>query len=259
MKAIWKGNISLGLINIPIKLYSATEEDNVKFRELHSKCGTPLEHKRWCPKCKVEVPWNEVTKGFEISTGVYVPVTKEEINEIKLKGIKSIELLGFVNKEEIPIIYFDKHYFLGPQEDKEIAFFILKKAMKSTGKVAIGRLIIRSKERIVLIEPYKDGLLLTTLFYNYEIRDIEKVDFISESIEVNENQVNMAKQLINSYTTKFDMSKYKDRFAEALKELIEKKIKGEKIGENEKEENEKPFEEALNEMLKRIKENESNK
>lgn len=259
MKAIWKGSISLGLINIPVKLYSATEESSVKFREIHSKCGTPLEHKRWCPKCKVEVPWNEVEKGFEISTGVYVPITQEELNEIKLKGIKSIELIGFINENEIPTIYLDKHYFLGPQEDKEIAYFILKKALKSTGKVAIGRLVIRSKERIIIIKPYKDGLLLTTLFYNYEIRDIEKIDFVNEKININENQIEMAKELINSYTKKFDMSKYKDRFAEALKGLIEKKIKGEKIEVKEKEEETKPFEEALKEMLKKIKENETNK
>ncbi len=254
MKAIWKGSISLGLINIPVKLYSATEESAVKFRELHSKCGTPLEHKRWCPKCKVEVPWNEVIKGFEISTGVYVPITQEELNEIRLKGVKSIELLGFIDKDTIPTIFIDKHYYLGPQEGGEKPFQILREAMEGKNKIAIGRVVIRSHERIVSIEPYKNGLLLNTLFYEYEIRDINNVDLINEKVKITPEELNMASELVESLGMKFDISQYRDRFVEALKKLIEKKMKGEKIEAVKEEKEAKPFEEALKEMLKKIKE-----
>ncbi len=252
MKAIWKGNISIGLINIPVKLYSATEEHPIKFRELHQKCGTPLEHKRWCPKCNVEVPWEEVEKGFEISEGVYVPITQDELKQIKLKGIKEIELLGFVDPKEVPEIYYDKHYYLGPQEGQDKAFLLFKKTLEDTGLNALGRIVIRSNERLVLIQSYKNVLLLNTLFYAYEIRDPSEI--VVNSVELKENELNLAKELFVSMRTKFDISKYHDRFLDALKELINAKLKGEELKvEERKTEEEKSLEEALKEMIRRVK------
>ncbi len=256
MKALWKGNISIGLVNIPVKLYSATEEHPVKFRELHKKCGTPLEHKRWCPKCNVEVPWDEVEKGFEISEGVYVPITQDELNQIKLKGIKEIELLGFIDPKEIPEIYLDKHYYLGPQENQDKAFLIFKKALEETGLVAFGRIVIRSKERLVIIRSYKNVLLLTTLFYTYEVRDPKEI--VVNEVELKENEMELAKELFVSMRTKFEIEKYHDRFLDALKELINAKLKGEEIKVEEERVEEKSLEEALKEMIRRVKKKHEN-
>ncbi len=246
----------MGLINIPVKLYSAINETSVRFRELHKKCGTPLEHKRWCPKCGVEVPWDEVEKGFEISEGIYVPITQEEINKIKLKGIKEIELIGFIDPKEVDDIYYDKHYYLGPQEGQDKAFNLFKSALEKTGLLAFGRIVVRSKERLVVIRNYKNLMLLSTLFYSYEIRNPEEV--IVNKVNIPDEELNLAVELVNSFKTKFEIDKYHDRFFDALKELINFKIKGEKIEAIENERNEIPIEEALKEMIKRVKKKHEN-
>ncbi|HDD04929.1 MAG TPA: Ku protein [Candidatus Aenigmarchaeota archaeon] len=224
MRAIWKGSISFGLVSIPVKLYTATEPRLISLKELCPYCHSPLKHKRWCPKCEKEIAWEEVVRGFEIAKDQYVLISKKELDAIKLKSTKRIEIVGFVD-EDIEPIYLEKHYYLSPEEGGERAFSLLVKAMEELNKIAIGKVVMKNKEYVVALTPYKGGLLLSTLHYAYEIRGMPEV----EEVKVSKEELELAKELIRKMSMKLDMSKFKDEYAEAFKEMIKKKLKGEKI------------------------------
>lgn len=229
MKSILKASINFGLVNIPVKVYSATEEQVFSFRELHSKCGTPLEHKRWCPKCKKEVAWEDVDKGFPIGKDEYVHLTKEDIKAIMAKTSKTIDIIKFVDVSQIDPIYFNKNYYLAPQEGGEKAYHLFRNILSITGKAAIGKAVIRNKEYLVVIRAYREGLLMTTLHYSYEIRDISEIEELKKVVEIGEMERKLALKLVSSLSGKFDIKHYKDEFADMLKKLIQEKMKGKLI------------------------------
>jgi len=228
MKSIWNGSINLGLVNIPVKLYSAIEPQTIKFRLLCGKCHTPIKYKRWCPKCKKEVSWQNTVKGFELSKGKYYILTKEKLEKLKPEKTDSIEIIEFVNSKQIDPIYFDKHYFVIPEKEKEKAYFLFKETLSATAKTAIGKIILKDKEHICSIESYKNGMLLTTLNYAYEIRDITKIPELKTAPRLSKEELKLAKQLINEfYEKEFDATKFRDTFAEKLKQAIKGTIKRE--------------------------------
>ncbi|RLE38846.1 Ku protein [Candidatus Woesearchaeota archaeon] len=232
MKAVWKGSISFGMVNIPIKLYTATEPQALGFRLLCTKCHTPLHYRRFCPKCKKEIEWEDVVKGLEIAKGKYYVLTKEKIEKLKPEKSDIIEIIEFVDMNQIHPIYFDKSYYVAPIQKKEKAYFLFKEVLQDTAKVAIGRFIMREKEYICAIESYINGLLLTTLNYAYEIRDIKKIEELKNPPKLKEEELKLARQLINKlYEKEFDVSEFKDTFAQQLKRLIKKGIKTELIEE----------------------------
>jgi len=219
---------------------------------LHKTCNTPLEHKRWCPSCKEEVPWEDVVKGFEISKDQYVVITKEELEFAKLKTTKNIEILQFVNKEEIDPIFFEKPYYLVPQEGGEKAYFLLKEALMYTNKAAVAKVVMRDREHYVTIYSYKSGLIMHTLYYPYEIRDINKLEELKKKPRISQEEKKLAVALINKLSSKLDTSKFKDEYINALKKIIKAKLLGKKVKmPKEKIEKAKELMAALKESVKK--------
>lgn len=223
MKSIWKGNISFGLVAIPVRIYSAVQEHVLGFKLLHDKCHTPIFYKRWCVHCKKEVGWTDVVKGLKQDDGSYVILTQEKIRELKPEKTDNLSIIEFVNADQIEPIYLEHHFYLGPEKQSQNAFFLFKKALERSGKVAIGTLVMRDKEYICVINPYQETLLLTTLNYAYEIRALHEVPYLKAPKEISASELKLANQLINQLTVKtFKLEQFKDTFAQQLKEAIKK-------------------------------------
>ncbi len=230
MRAIWKGAISFGLVSIPIVLFSATKDTGVAFKMLHSTCKTPLRYKRWCETDEIEVPWKEVARGLEIADDTFFVLTKEELAKIRPAKTTTIDLKGFVDPKKVDSLYLEKHYFVGPQNEKDKAFFLFRDAIGEVGKVAVGSFVMHENEHLCMIQRYKEGLLLTTLKYGDEVRDIEKVEGLKTKVKVTDAEMQLAKELIGKLVMKdFDIKQYQETFVADLRALIKKKLAGEKI------------------------------
>ncbi|MBI2545897.1 Ku protein [Candidatus Woesearchaeota archaeon] len=230
MKSVWNGYVSFGLVSIPVRLYAAVENQAISFRLICSECKSPIRYKRFCEGCKREVPWGEVLKAIEIRKGQFYVFEKEELEKLKPAKADTIDVVEFVDAHQVDPIYIHKHYYCAPQKPKDKAYFLFREVLESTARVAIGRFVMREKEHTCIISAYKDGMLLTTLNYQYEIRDIKRVEELKEPPKLKKEELELAKQLVQKLTTdEFDISEFKDTFAEQLKELIRKKEKGEPV------------------------------
>lgn len=229
MKAVWSGSIAFGLVNIPVKLYTVAEPKIIGFKILCNKCKTPLKYKRYCPKCQKEIEWSNVIKGLEISKGKLVALSKDELEKIKPEKSDVIEIKEFVDRTDIDQIYIDKHYYAIPEKEKEKAYFLFQEILSLLSKVAIGTFVMHEKERICVISAYKNGLLLTTLNYAYEIRDMENFEVLKERPKIHKEELKLAEQLIEKMSGEFHIDGYKDMFAEELKKLIKHKLEGKAI------------------------------
>jgi DNA end-binding protein Ku len=230
-RAIWSGSISFGLLNVPVKLYSAVSKKNVSFRELRQEDGSRIRHKRVAEADDEEVPYEEIVKGYEISPEQYVVLTRDELEELNPKKTRAIEIQDFVDLDEIDPIYFDHPYYLGPDKGAEKAYALLVKAMADSNKVAVARFVLRNKENLAAIRPMGKVLTMATMRFADEVvstKEIEEV--VSENGETPKKQeLEMAKQLIDSLAGDFDPTKYEDEYRNELLDLIERKAKGEKI------------------------------
>ncbi|NMA01228.1 MAG: Ku protein [Clostridia bacterium] len=229
MRPIWKGAISFGLVNIPIKLYTATESKDIKFRFLHERCKSPINYKRICPVCETEVENKDLVKGYEYETGKFVIINDEDFEKIPLETVKAIEIIDFVDLAEIDPIYFIKSYYLTPTELGLKPYHLLYKAMEETGKIAIAKVVLRSKETLACLRLYEKALVMETIFFPNEIRSTDLLPELEQKVEVNERELKMAISLIESLSTEFDPGKYTSNYREALMEVIEAKIAGEEI------------------------------
>lgn len=229
VRPIWTGYLTFGLVTIPVKLYPATEEKDVHFRLLHLTCGTPIKNIRYCPACDREVPWDEVVRGYEFARGRFVTLTQEELASIPLENAGAVNILSFADLGEIDPIYFDKSYYLSPNEGGAKAYLLLQEALRDTRKVAIGKLTLREKEHLVAIRPYKQGLLLSTLYYSDEIRDINQIPEMAVEATVHPNERKMAIQLIEGLSEPFRPENYADQYREALLQMIRSKAEGVKV------------------------------
>ncbi|MFC7371766.1 Ku protein [Fictibacillus iocasae] len=229
MHTMWKGAISFGLVNIPVKLFAATESKDIKMRYLHETCHNPISYEKMCPVCEKEVEQDDIVKGYEYEPGKFVIVEKNELDELaSLKG-KAIEIIDFVSLEEIDPIYFNRSYFVGPGENGAKSFALLKKAMQDTGKIGLAKFTLRSKEHLAAVRVYEKGLVLETIFYPDEVRNIDHVPGLNEEIDLNEKEVEMAKQLVEQLTSPFEPEKYHDEYRTSLMDLIHSKISGDEI------------------------------
>jgi len=231
MHTLWKGSISFGLVNIPVKMYAATEEKNVRFRLLHKECRTPIKTVRTCTHCGKEVPWEEVVKGFEYAEGQFVVLENEELQALMPDKNRAIEILDFVELKDIDPIYFDKTYYLGAQDANNKAYALLRQALKNTGKIGVAKVTIRSKQSLAVIRVYDQCLVMETIHYPDEVRDAKQVPFVPEEVQLPERELTMAEQLIEQLTTPFDPSQYQDEFRLSVQEAVEKKINDEQIVE----------------------------
>lgn len=230
MKTLWKGSISFGLVNIPIKLYSAIEERGVKMRLLDKKNLSPIRFKRWSDKSGKEIAWEDIVKGVEVGEDEYIVISKTELEAIKPEKSKAVDIVEFVEAVQIDPIYFHSHYYIGPDKAKEKSFFLFKEVLEQTKKMAIGQFVMREKMYTCAIESYREGLLLTTLNYGYEIKDISKIEELKEKPKLSKQELELAKQLIDKISVKtFDINEFKDDFHESLMKVIKKKAKGQTV------------------------------
>ncbi|MGI6727235.1 MAG: Ku protein [Anaerovoracaceae bacterium] len=221
-----KGAISFGLVHIPVSLYTATQDNDIHFNQLHKEDHSRIRYKKTCAHCGKEVTSGDIIKGFEYDKDKYVIITDDDLEKIKTEKDKSIHILHFANLNQISPIYYEKTYHITPEVGGEKAFELLRKAMMDEQKVAIGKTVMGSKETLLAIIPREDGILIQTMFYEDEIKDLPKS---YAKTGPNEVELEMAKTLISSMDKPFDPSQYKDEYQERLSELIEQKIAGKEI------------------------------
>lgn len=230
-RAIWSGAISFGLVNIPVKLYSAVSRKTVRFNQLDGKDGTRIQQKRVNPKTGDEVPYERLVKGYELSPDRYVVVTPEELDSVEPRKTRMIEIEDFVELDDIDPIYYDHPYYLAPGKGASKAYTLLLKAMEDSRRVGIARVVIRSKEQLVAIRPRNGVLCMETLLFGDEVVSPEDIDEIPDTADVDatKREVAMASELIESLATEFDPSKYSDEYRNRVLELIERKAEGHEI------------------------------
>jgi DNA end-binding protein Ku len=230
-RSIWSGAISFGLVNVPVKLFSAVSRKSVRFHQLHDKDGVRIQQKRVCPADGEEVPYENIVKGYEISPDKYVVIEPEELEALDPKKTRAIEIQEFVDLEEIDPIYFDHPYYLAPDKGAAKPYRLLLQAMQDTGKVAIARVVIRQKENLVAIRATGNVMTMATMVFHDEVVSPDTLDEIPDDDEasVSDREVEMAQQLIGSLTAPFEPEKYHDEYRERVLELIEAKAAGEEI------------------------------
>jgi DNA end-binding protein Ku len=229
MRSIWRGAINFGMVTIPVKLYTATEQKSPSFRLLHREDGAPIEEKRFCTADGEEVSWDDLVRGYEVSKGEFVVLEPEEIEEAAPETTRTIEIGDFVELEEIDPIYFEKSYFLEPTDVGQKPFNLLRKALEETGRVAVARVAIRSKERLATLRVYDETLVLETMFWPDEIRSTDQLELpAGKAASPSSREVQMARSLVENLSARFDPEQYQDRYRIALQELIERKMAGEK-------------------------------
>ncbi len=229
MRPIWKGHLTFGLITIPMKLYTATDTKDIRFRLLHKTCLTPIQNKRYCPKHEQIVDWNDVVRGFEYAKGKFVTLSDEDLEKIPLETAGTVAVTGFVNLSEIDPIYFQRSYYLAPDEGGQKAFRLIHDAMGEMGRVAMGKVVIKEKEHLVAVRPYDGALVMNTLFYADEIRAVDDIPEFPIQTKVLPNEMKMAMELIQGLAASFAPQEYKDDYRAALKKLIDAKIEGEEL------------------------------
>jgi DNA end-binding protein Ku len=230
-RAIWSGAISFGLVNVPVKLYSATSPKSVRFHQLSSKTGARIKQKRVDPTTDEEVAYEDIVKGYEITPDRYVLIEPDELEALDPKATKTIDIEDFVDLSEIDPIYYDHSYYLAPTTGGAKAYRLLLDAMRESGKVGIGRVVLRSKQQLAALRPTGDVLTLSTMLFGDEVLSpdrLDELDAVNES-GASERELAMAQQLIDSLSREFDPSKYHDEYRERVLELIEKKAAGEEI------------------------------
>lgn len=224
MKPSWQGSLTFGLVDINVELYSAIAPHIIGFKLLHSTCLKPITYHRWCAHCKKEVAWQEIEKGIQLKDGTFFVMTPANLKKLKPKRTENIAITEFVDTQSIDPILFNEHYYVAPSTVayQHYAFFLFASAMADINKVAVGQFVMREKEYVVAIRPYKNILLLTTLNYSYEVKKLAAVEDLKKP-KIDAKELKLAEQLIDSLaTTTFDIKKYKDTFATELVKKISK-------------------------------------
>ena len=229
-RSIWTGAISFGLVNVPVKLYSAVSKKTVRFHQLHAADGVRIQQKRMCPADGEEVPWDDIVKGYEISPDRYVVVTSEELEALDPKKTRTIDIEEFVDLSDIDPLYYDHPYYLLPGQDAAKPYKLLVDAMADAGKVAIARVVIRTKEQLVAIRPLEGVLAMATMNFADEVVNPDSFDETpGDDVDTTKRELDMARQLIESLTAEFDPEKFHDEYREAVLDLIERKAEGEEV------------------------------
>ena len=231
-RAIWSGAISFGLVNIPVKLYSAVSKKTVRFHQIDAESGQRIRQQRVNPGSGEEVPYEQIVKGYEISPDRYVTITPEELESLEPQKTRTIDIEEFVDLEQIDPIYYDHPYYLAPDKGAAKAYKLLLDAMEEADKVAIARVVIRSKENLVALRPYGGAITMETMLFPDEVTQpdsIEELAAVDGDVKTTKRELDMAKQLIESLSGDFDPSGYRDEYRERVLDLIERKAAGETI------------------------------
>ena len=231
MQTVWKGAISFGLLNVPVKMGAATHRENIAFRQLHKECNTPINQKRFCSKCGREVTYEEIIRGYEYEPGRFVLITDEDLNGLPIKSAKYIDIVDFIQVSEVDPIYFDKTYYLWPEKGGEKPYLILRDAMQKTGKAAVAKVTMREREHLCVVRLVGDALSLSMMYFQDEIRGTEELGIteLAQKVQVRPEEMDMAVKLVDNLTDQFTPEKYHDAYREELLSLIRAKVEGEEI------------------------------
>src|SRR3954463_8208197 len=229
-RSIWTGAISFGLVNVPVKLYSAVSKKTVRFHQLHDKDGVRIQQKRVCPADGEEVAYEHIVKGYEITPDQYVIVEPGELEAIEPRKTKTIDIEDFVDQDDIDPLYYDHPYYLMPGTGAAKPYKLLVDAMEDAGKVGIARVVIRQKEQLVALRPADGVLAMSTMNFADEVVDPDRFDDKpGDEVETSKRELDMAKQLIESLSSEWEPDKYHDTYRERVIELIEQKAEGKEI------------------------------
>ena len=228
-RSIWNGVVSFGMVSIPVKLYSATEKKDIVFRQLHQECGSRLKQQRWCPVCEREVEWGEIARGYEHAKEQHIILDEEDFAKLPLPSRHTIELSAFVKAEEIDPIFYERSYYLEPDEAGQKPFALLMRALNEKELTGVAKIAIRNKEQLCALRPYNGTLMLQTLFYPDEIR-VQRGTELPE-IKVSAKELTMAFSLIDLMSEAFEPEQYHDDYRKALGSIIEAKLEGAEIVE----------------------------
>ncbi len=227
---VWKGYITFGLITIPVRLFAAARTERVSFNQIHGVCGSRIKQQTFCPRCERVIERNELVKGFEAEKDQYVIVNDEDIKSVAPASSDNMEILEFVKAEGIDPIYFDASYFMVPEEAGKKAYHLLLETMRKSGYSAIAKIAMHQREFTVVIRPHSDGLLLHTMFYPEEVREVP--EFRRDlNVAVKPQEVELAERLVEGLATDFDPEKYHDEYQGRLKQMIEAKREGQTVEE----------------------------
>jgi DNA end-binding protein Ku len=229
-RATWKGYLKISLVNIPIKVFPATESSaTISFNQLHGECQTRIQQKRWCPHCSREVPLSEIVKGYEFEKGHYVIVSDEDFDKVRTESTRVIDLVQFADEGAIDPMYVDRTYYLGPDGGVAAdAFAVMREGMK--GKVGVGKLALYGREYLVAVRSHGRGIVMHTLHHAAEIRGIDAVeDLNSVPAKAKPDEIKLARQIIKSFEGPLNLADYKDEYREGLQHIIDAKIAGEEI------------------------------
>jgi DNA end-binding protein Ku len=225
---VWKGYISFGLISVPVRLFAAAREQHVSFNQIHEVCGSRIKQQTYCPVCERVVERSELAKGYPVDKDTYVLVSSEELQELEADSSEVMEILQFVKLSEVDPIYFESSFYSVAEDAGRKAYTLLMQAMQKLEVAAIAKVTLHQREQIVLIRPYHDGILLHTLYYSAEVREISEYGK-SEDVNVQTAEVQLAEQFINQLTAEFQPEQYKDEYQDRVLKLIETKQAGEAI------------------------------
>ncbi len=225
---VWKGYITFGLITIPVRLYAAARGERVSFNQIHQVCGSRIKQQIYCPHCERVVERSELAKGYEVEKDRYVVVNDEEVKSVAPASSDNMEIAEFVKAETIDPIYFDASYFMVPEEAGKKAYRLLLETMRKSGYSAIAKITMHQREYTVVVRPHSDGLLLHTMFYPEEVREVPEFRR-DESVSVRPQEVELAEKLVEGLATDFDPSKYHDEYQGRLLQMIEAKREGQSV------------------------------
>ena len=223
MRAIWKGSISFGLVNIPISLYSATRREELKFRLLRASDHSPVSYKRVAQADGKEVPWDQIVKGYEYEKGKFVVLGEKDFARVDLEATKTVDIQDFVDIEEIDPMFFYKPYYLEPQKGGDKAYVLLREALADGKKVGIAKVVIKTRQYLAGVKAMKDVLVLELMHFAEELSDSSKLN-VPRKLEAGKREMDMARALVESMSAKWDPQKYHDDYREALMEVIEEKV-----------------------------------
>jgi DNA end-binding protein Ku len=251
--SIWSGTITIGLVNVPVKLRTMVHDRSVTFRFLHKTDGSPLKYQRVCIKEDKVIPWEDTVKGYEIRKNEFVVFTNEELKAARPESDQRIRIDKFIDYFSIDPVYFERSYILVPDKNSD-AYSLLLATLEKMGKAGAGKITLRTKEYPVIVHPYNGALVLTTLRYAYEVIDPRRLEEIKEIKEPKEEELDLAKKIISDLSGEFDIEEYKDSFRQKIDELVKRKTKGETITvEKPVKEEAKELMVALQETLKQLK------
>ena len=223
MRAIWKGSISFGLVNIPIALYPATRREELKFRLLRASDHSPVNYKRVAQKDGKEVPWDQIVKGYEYEKGKFVVLNEKDFQRVDLEATQTVDIQDFVDIDDIDPMYFYKPYYLEPQKGGDKAYVLLREALADGKKVGIAKVVIKTRQYLAGVKALKNALVLELMHFAEELAEVEKLN-VPKAKEPGKKEMDMARALVNSMTSKWNPQKYHDDYREALMEVIEEKV-----------------------------------